>query len=75
MHYTIASLRDMQLQMGIELSKSGNKYQVSIHDNESGSFVHKDYKNHTDACAVFENLTKAVITGCYSYEQRKAMMV
>lgn len=38
-------------------------------------FTYKKYGTQEEAYTVFEKLSKAIVTGCYSYEDRKAMLV
>lgn len=73
MHYTIASISDMAGKCTIDLDKSGNQYNISIRTEYGASFKMK-YDTRQQAHAVFMRLTEAIITGCYSYEQRCQIM-
>lgn len=75
MNYTIASIEDVRGTITVEFEKSGNKYLVGIYETETKEFTHKKYDEMETAYSVFEKLSKAIITGCYSYEDRKGMLV
>ena len=73
MDYTIASLEDAQGTMSLDFGKSGNKYKVSIHNKETKDYVHRLFAEMDKAYEVFEKISKHVIFGNYSYEDRKEL--
>lgn len=74
MSYTIAVIEDVQGTIKVDFGKSSNQYIVSIWETELRESTCKCYKTQEEAYSIFEKLSKAIITGCFSYEQRKAML-
>lgn len=74
MHYTVATLEDVHSGQIISLDKCGNQYQVGAYHTETKDFAHKKFATLDEAKAVFLQLASAIVDGCYSYEQRKAML-
>lgn len=74
MYYTIAVLEDVHNGQKFEFNKNGNEYTISLYDEESGVYVTKDYKTNEGAIKVYQRLMEAVLTGCYSFEQRKQFL-
>lgn len=74
MHYTIAMLEDVQGNVKVNFAATGNKYLVGLYNTVTREYTHKVFAKHADACKVFQWFTEAIITGCYSYEDRKAQL-
>lgn len=74
MYYTIAVLEDVHNGQKFEFNKNGNEYTISLYDEESGVYVTKDYKTNEGAIKAYQRLMEAVLTGCYSFEQRKQFL-
>jgi hypothetical protein len=74
MHYTIAIIEDVQGEIKVNFDSKGNKYQVGIYNTETKEYTHNTFEKQEQAYAIFEKLSKAIVTGCYSYEDRKAML-
>lgn len=74
MHYTIASLTDMQFDQQLDLIKSGNRYEVGLYNLATKEYCHKEFGNLDDAYKLFEKLSHCICFGDYSYDDRKAMM-
>ena len=75
MNYTIAILQDVHNDVKINIDKNGNKYTVGIYNEITKEYTHKSFNEMQEAYKVFENLSKSVVSGCYSYEQRKAFLI
>lgn len=69
MYYTIASLSDVHNNQEFDFNKNGNRYTIGIR-GEDGTYKTKTFDNMRIAHEVFQKLTYAVLTGCYSFEQR-----
>lgn len=74
MMYSIAIIQDVHFKMFAELGKKGNKYTVSIGLENASDFKLKEFDDIESAYTVFEKISKAIVTGCYSYEQRKEFL-
>lgn len=74
MNYTKASLEDVQGNIEVNLDKDGNQYLVGIRHAETKEYTHKTFDTLESAYKVFEKLSKAIIMGDYSYEQRKSFL-
>jgi len=74
MNFTIAEMVDIQGDIKVKYGKDGNKYTVGIRNEETKEYTHNTYASKEDAYKVFSKLTKAIIDGCYSYEQRKSFL-
>lgn len=72
MSYTIAVLEEIHTGFTVDFSKMGNKYLIYIKQDDATS--HNTYDSIEDAALVFGKLSQAVITGCYSFEDRIAML-
>ena len=73
MNYTIATMTDIHNDINIDFDKSGNMYMICLRNTESNELTYKKFANHADAVELFNKLSTAILTGCYSYEDRKAM--
>lgn len=74
MNYEIASLKDVHNEVEISVIKDGNKYAVMLGKVWSSECHHNSFDNIEDAYAVFEKLSKAVVMGLYSWEDRVAIL-
>ena len=74
MNFTICTIKDYAGNMEVSVDKSGNQYTVCLHHNELHENTRAYFSDIKDAYAVFEMLARAIVTGCYSYETRKAMI-
>lgn len=74
MSYTIAVMEDVHGGQKLSFEKSGNEYVVHIYDEESDTYVSRYYPTIDAAYIAFEKISKAIITGCYSFEQRKGFL-
>ena len=74
MHYTIASIKDVQGVISVNFAKHGNGYMVYIHNRETHECTHRDFTKLNTAYDVFERLSRAIIMGNYNYEQRKQIL-
>jgi hypothetical protein len=75
MSYTIGILEDVQGKITVNFDKNGNKYLIGIYHKETKEYTHNTFATHSEAYAVFEKLTRAILKGEYSYEQRKEMII
>ena len=73
MIYTIATMSDTHGDMSIDFDKSGNMYLICLRNTETNELTYKEFADHADAVELFNKLSMAILTGCYSYEDRKAM--
>jgi hypothetical protein len=73
MNYTIASMSDTRGDMSIDFDRNGNMYMICLRNTETNELTYKEFTNHADAVELFSKLSMAILTGCYSYEDRKAM--
>lgn len=74
MNYTIANLEDVQGIIEVHLIKSGDKYLVWLHNTETQEDAHETFAELMDAYTIFERLARVIVTGCYSYEDRKQIL-
>jgi len=74
MNYTIAIIEDVQGVIRVNLDKSGNKYLVGVYNTETKEYLHNTFSNINEANDIFQKLSLAIITGAYSYEQRKQIL-
>lgn len=74
MNYTIAIMEDVQGVIRINLDKPGNEYLVGLYNKETKEYSHNTFSNINEANDIFQKLSSAIITGAYSYEQRKQML-
>lgn len=74
MNYTIAVLEDVYNDMTIDFCKDGENYTICIHAKPESYSHTMIYPNKHDANIVFLRLTVAIIDGCYSLEERIAML-
>lgn len=74
MNFTITTINDYAGNMEVSVEKSGNQYTVCLHHNEPHENTRAYFSDIEDAYATFEKLARAIVTGCYSYEARKAMI-
>lgn len=73
MNYTIATLNEVHGDINVDFVKSGNMYLICLRNTEINELTYKKFANHADAVGLFNKLSMAILTGCYSYEDRKAM--
>lgn len=74
MIYTIAIMQDIQNGQVVTLDKNGANFTVWLQNTDKKEKTRKNFESIDDAYTVFEKLSHAIITGCYSYGQRKAML-
>lgn len=74
MSYTIATIDDVQGNISVNFDSVGNKYLVGLYNNETKEYTHMEYERQQEAYNVFERLSRAVVFGLYSYEQRKELV-
>lgn len=74
MHYTIAVMEDVHFGQRVNFDSVGNKYLVGLYEEETKTYVHKTYDSQEEAYEHFEKISKAIITSCYSFEQRKGFL-
>lgn len=74
MHYTIAMMKDVQIDMVISFDKVGNKYLVGLRNSENNEYTKKLFDNFREAKETYMKLADAILEGCYSYNQRKSFL-
>lgn len=74
MNWTIATMKDVHNGQEISIDKSGSTYTVWLANTATNERTHKSYKTMDEAYTVFEKLAHAIVTGWYSYQDRKAML-
>lgn len=74
MNYTIAVMEDVHNGQKLFFDKSGNMYDVCLYSEEIDTYVSRQYSTMEEAYRSFEKISKAIITGCFSFEQRKAFL-
>jgi len=74
MHYTIATMKDVHGKIEVDFNINGNQYQVGIYEADTKNYKHRTYRTQAEAYAIFERLANAIITGCYSLDERLAML-
>lgn len=74
MYYTIASTEDLNNKVTVDFSQRGNKYSVELYNRETKDFTHKEFAKIEDALNLYQRLVEAIVTGCYSYEDRKSWL-
>ncbi|MBQ5658751.1 MAG: hypothetical protein IIV02_04375 [Peptococcaceae bacterium] len=70
----IACLEDLVLGMTIHLLKSEDRYSILMAKNMTGKYASEKFDTIEEAYEMFERLSKAVVIGLYSWEERKAML-
>ena len=75
MSYMIASLKDVQGTISLDLSTYGDLYIVSIYDRETEKSYHKRFRDKADAKKRFMEISGMILDGTYSTEGRvKALL-
>lgn len=74
MHYTVAVLEDLEGRIKVNFDKCGNQYLVGVYNKENEEYTFKKYDDILEAQEMFCRLAGAIVTGCYSYEQRKSWL-
>lgn len=74
MHYTIALLEDLAQETSFQFNAAGNKYLIYMIKESENATISVKYDTHAEAFKVFMKLTEAVLTGCYSFDQRISIM-
>jgi len=72
MWYTIAVLKDVHDGLEVSLKSHGNKKVVSCHFE--GELTSKEFDKTENAYLAFETLSKMIVFGTHSYEDRKAVL-
>lgn len=75
MNYTIAKFDEVQGRLTVDISKSGNEYEVSIWDKEEKASTIKTFSDLQDAYKVFEKLVSWCVFGYYTDKQRKEFLL
>lgn len=70
MNYEIASLKDVHNDVEISVIVDGNEYVVMMMKKYARECHHRNFSSIEEAYAVFEKLSKAVVMGLYSWEDR-----
>lgn len=70
MNYEIASLKDVHNDVEISVIVDGNEYVVMMMKKYAREYHHRNFASIEEAYAVFEKLSKAVVMGLYSWEDR-----
>jgi predicted patatin/cPLA2 family phospholipase len=73
-NYTIATMEDLHHNIIINFDLDGNKYMIGIYHVKKGEYTHKTFDTLGRAYKAFETLSRAIIEGTHSYEQRKEML-
>lgn len=74
MSYTIASMEDVHNDLVLDFGKNGNKYTVSIYNKQTKELTHKEYTQQEEAINIFDKVSRAILTGCYSEQDRRNMI-
>lgn len=74
MNYTIATLKDVQGDIKVNFVVNGNQYYIGLYNEETDEYTTKTFDTIEEAQAVFNKFVSAILTGCYSYEQRKSWL-
>lgn len=74
MNFTIAIMEDVHNNVTVSFDKSGNEYLVGLYHKETEEYTHKSFKTFEEAQEVFNKFANAILSGSYSYEQRKAFL-
>lgn len=70
MNYEIASLEDLRFDIEVYIEKDGNKYAVVLAKKYERETFTSHFCSIEEAYAVFEKLSKAIVFGLYSWEDR-----
>lgn len=71
MYYTIASTREHGGLISIDFIKNGNRYVLELHNKGRNETTRKTFDDVQEALVVYLKFVESIITGCYSYEDRK----
>ena len=74
MHYTVAIIEDVQGDVKVNFDITGNKFLVGLYNKKTKQYTHKTFDEMEEGYLIFEKLSKAIIEGCYTYEDRKGML-
>ena len=72
MSYTIMSTEDMAQGMSLDISKQGNKYRVSIH--QDGEHSGKMFDTLEQAFEAYSKIAKMIAFGLYSTKDRREQL-
>lgn len=71
MHYSIGNFEQVQGNLIIDISKSGNQYVVGIWDKEEHASTTKTFDRLSEAYKVFEKLVSWCVFGYYKDSDKK----
>jgi len=74
MHYTVAIIEDIQGNVKVNFDKTGNKFVVGLYNKKTKEYTAKIFNDTESGYLIFEKLSRAIIDGCYNYEDRKEML-
>ena len=74
MNYTIGVMTDVMGDVMVSFEKSGNSYLVGFFNIKTKEYTNKTFNSLEEAQEVFNKFVNAILSGCYSYEQRKAFL-
>ena len=75
MHYTIAEMDEIHGDVKLNFDKKGDYYTVGLYHKILREYTHKDFTDGADALARFLKLTSYILTGRYSYSDRKRLLL
>lgn len=74
MIYTVASLIDMAGDIFIDFVKDGNQYTIYLRNKKTNERYCRTYDTFEEAEEMYLTLTRSVLKGCMTFEQRKDML-
>ena len=70
MNYEIASLEDIRFDIEVYIEKNGNEYAVVLAKKYERDTFSNHFSSLEEAYTVFEKLSKAIVFGLYSWEEK-----
>ena len=74
MIYNITSTEDYASNQVLELIKNGNKYRVELYNRETKELASILLDNREQAISIYKEFVDFMISGLYSFEQRKDIL-
>lgn len=70
MNYEIASLEDLRFDIEVYIEKDGNEYAVVLAKKYERDTFSNRFGSLEEAYTVFEKLSKTIVFGLYSWEEK-----
>lgn len=75
MYYTIATTKQVQGNLKVDLGKNGNRYFVHLYNEDTEQLTKKDFANMDDAFSAFSKIGEIVVKNLYREDQKREMLL